>query len=94
MSDMALPFFMGTVSDLQGCGIDTEGLRKSLTGEITVTGEGEDQVVTDTHLAIVHMHGLTIEQFNAVRTKTSIDALTHEQAQVLMATAEWSNVEA
>jgi len=75
--DFALPYFVGEISRLEDCGIDTDGLRKSLDGT----------------QAIVHMHNLTIEQFNEVRTKTSITAYTHEQAQEVMKTAEWNNEE-
>lgn len=72
--EMSLPYFVGTVERFAECGITTDEHRKSLDGT----------------KAIVHMHGLTIEQFNEVRTKTSILALTHEQALELMETAEWT----
>lgn len=71
---MTLPFFVGAISSLKNCGIETAPLRKS----------------NDGTLAIVHMHALTIEQFENVRTKTSIEALSYEQAQSLMQTADWS----
>jgi len=76
MNDMNLPFFMGSCEKLEECNIDTTPLRKSLDGT----------------KAIIHMHLLTIDQFNAMRIKTSIEALTHEQARSLMATAEWSEI--
>lgn len=75
MNDMALPFFMGTVEKMEECGIDTNELRKSLDGT----------------KAIIHMSLLTMEQFNEVRTKTSILAMTNEQTQELMRTTEWTS---
>jgi hypothetical protein len=75
--DFLLPFFTGNTDKFAECGIDTTGLRHSLDGT----------------QAIIHMQNLTIEQFNEVRTKTSILALTHEQTQELMASAEWSIAE-
>lgn len=86
MTELSLPYFIGTVTDLQAAGVDAPSLRKSLTGEITVDGE----TVTDTHLAIVHLHSLTIDQFNAIlRMGGAFTAVTHEQAKTLMQTADW-----
>lgn len=64
MNDFDLPFFAGSCEDLTECGIDTEPLRKSQNGE----------------RAIIHMHNLSMEQFNSIRVNTDIEALTHEQA--------------
>lgn len=77
MSDMSLPWFVGTVEKLQECGIVTDGLRKSIDGL----------------KAIVHLQDLSVEQFAAVRPKTSIDALNYEQAKELMSTEEWTVVD-
>ncbi len=73
MSDMELPFFVGTVDDFTCCGVDTTNLRKSVDGT----------------QAIIHMHNLTMEQFNEVRFKVDINAVTHEEALTLMGTPEW-----
>ena len=71
--DMNLPYFVGDTDRLGECGVDTTTQRKSLDGS----------------LCIVHMHGLTIEQFNEIRTKTSIVAYSIQDALILMATPEW-----
>lgn len=74
MNDFVMAFFIGTIEKLQECGIDTTTLRKSKDGL----------------QAIIHFDLLTMEQFNAIRPKTSIEALTHEQTLERMATSEWS----
>lgn len=72
-----LPFAVGDITKLQECNIDTTNLRKSLDGT----------------KALVHLQNLTISQFNAFRVKTSIQAMTYEQVEELMATPEWSVTE-
>lgn len=85
-----LPYFVATVSTLQSYGIDTDGLRKSLTGEIIVTGEGEEAVVTDTHKAIVHQHLLTPEQVRAIRFDADIEWYFGDEAVALVQGEEWA----
>ena len=75
MTGMELPFLVGDVEKFEECLIDTTYNRKSLDGKIT----------------IVHIHGLTIEQFNEVRTKTSLVAHSQESAAELMLTPEWTS---
>jgi len=75
--DMNLPYFVGNTDRIEDCGVDTTGQRKSLDGT----------------LCIVHMHGITIEQFNAIRTKTSIVAYSQADAIELMNTSEWTEPE-
>lgn len=77
MSDMTLPFFVGTVENFEECGINTLTERKSLDG----------------NKVIVHMHNLTMEQFNVIRTKMNILALTYNQTLELMQTPEWVEVD-
>jgi hypothetical protein len=77
MDDMKLPFFIGSIEDFESCGIDTSTLRKSL----------------DNAQVIIHLHNLTIEQFNAIRVKTNVAALSYQQVQDLMQTSEWKSIE-
>lgn len=64
---------MGETDKLQECGIDTTSLRKSLDGT----------------LCLVHQHGLTKEQFDEIRPKTSIETMTYEEVKALLQTPEW-----
>ena len=89
----SLWYAIATVDVLNGYGIDTEGLRKSLTGEIT-TEEVEGEVVThDSHKALIHMQQLTDEQFMAMRFDTDVQMLSYAATQELLATAEWASLE-
>lgn len=72
--DMTLPYLIGECETLQSCGIDTEGLRKSLDGT----------------KAVAHMQILSIEQFNAIRPILEIGIYSHEEVEKLMKTPEWS----
>lgn len=74
MEDMNMPFAVGSIDKLQECGIDTTDLRKSI----------------DETMALIHLQNMSIEQFTAFRTKTSILAMTQEQTEELMLTTEWS----
>jgi len=94
MSDMSLPYFVGTVDKLQSCGIGTAGLRKSLTGEITESIVDGETVITDTHLAIVHQSILTPDQIRAVRFEAEIDWYFGDEAVALMSTPARSAEEA
>jgi hypothetical protein len=93
----ALPYFVGTVDTLKGYGVDTDGLRKSLTGEVTEQEIDGEIAVTDTRLAIVHQENLSYLSPDTLRLMRADEANVHwyfgEEATALMNTPEWTDGE-
>lgn len=91
MSD-TLPYFVGTINDMKACGIDTDGLRQSLTGERIETIVEDEAIISDTHKVIVHQSVLTPEQIRAIRFNEGIAWYFGDEAVQLMGSVEWSDV--
>ena len=88
-----LPYFVGEVSKLQSYGIDTDGLRKSLTGTVTEQEIDGEIAVSDTRLAIVHQHLLTPEQIRAIRFDPDVKWYFGDEATSLVQGEEWADSE-